>query len=162
MAKKKAKKQVKQRSQAEREKIIDKVLELMTSGECKSCRKACKKAGVAPNTFLGWVEMASQEIPPGDLVERYARAREQMIDSLADEILEIADTPQEGERTKVGGQNGTEITTEDMLGHRKLQVDARKWLLSKLAPSKYGDKLEIAGDENRPLAVIIRGDDAKL
>jgi hypothetical protein len=33
----------------------------------------------------------------------------------------------------------------------KLQVDSRKWLLSKLAPKKYGDKLELSGDNENPL-----------
>jgi hypothetical protein len=33
----------------------------------------------------------------------------------------------------------------------KLQVDTRKWLLSKLAPKKYGEKLEISGDDKSPL-----------
>ena len=28
---------------------------------------------------------------------------------------------------------------------KRLRVDARKWLLSKLAPKKYGDKLGIGG-----------------
>jgi hypothetical protein len=33
----------------------------------------------------------------------------------------------------------------------KLQVDTRKWLLSKLAPKKYGDKIEVSGDPANPL-----------
>lgn len=36
---------------------------------------------------------------------------------------------------------------------QRLQVDTRKWLLSKLAPQKYGDKLELTGDPDRPLAI---------
>jgi hypothetical protein len=35
----------------------------------------------------------------------------------------------------------------------KLQVDTRKWLLSKLAPKKYGDKLEVSGDAANPIAI---------
>jgi hypothetical protein len=37
----------------------------------------------------------------------------------------------------------------------KLQVDTRKWLLSKLAPKKYGEKLEVSGDEKSPLSMGI-------
>jgi hypothetical protein len=37
----------------------------------------------------------------------------------------------------------------------KLQVDTRKWLLSKLAPKKYGDKLEVSGDAANPLVTRI-------
>ena len=28
----------------------------------------------------------------------------------------------------------------------RLRVDARKWLMSKLMPKKYGEKLELGGD----------------
>lgn len=89
-----------------------------------------------------------------DFQEQYARAREIGLDMLAEEALEIADTPVEGIRTKISAE-GTETTTEDMLGHRKLQVDTRKWFLSKLAPKKYGDKqtLEHTGPENGPVQV---------
>jgi hypothetical protein len=31
----------------------------------------------------------------------------------------------------------------DMLGHRRLQVDTRKWYLSKVLPKKFGDKSEL-------------------
>jgi hypothetical protein len=30
-----------------------------------------------------------------------------------------------------------------MTDHRKLRVDARKWVVSKMNPKKYGDKVEI-------------------
>jgi hypothetical protein len=33
----------------------------------------------------------------------------------------------------------------------RLQVDTRKWLLSKLAPKKFGDKIEVSGDPANPL-----------
>jgi hypothetical protein len=34
-----------------------------------------------------------------------------------------------------------------MVQKQRLRVDTRKWLLSKLAPKKYGDKLELSGDD---------------
>ena len=34
-----------------------------------------------------------------------------------------------------------------------LQIDTRKWLLSKLAPKKYGDKIELSGDKDNPLMI---------
>ena len=49
--------------------------------------------------------------------------------------------------------------TADIIEHRKLQVDTRKWLLSKLAPRKYGDRQQIDqrfvdGDgKDRPLTL---------
>ena len=43
-----------------------------------------------------------------------------------------------------------------MLGHRKLQIDTRKWMLSKMLPKIYGDKLELTGDKENPLQTVTR------
>lgn len=48
------------------------------------------------------------------------------------------------------------VTTGDMVERSKLQVDARKWLLSKLAANVYGDKLALGGDPTgQPLQLIV-------
>jgi hypothetical protein len=81
--------------------------------------------------------------------DAYARARESRCELMADQILEIADTTQPG-RIKTVKQTDkgtfTEVRTDDMIRHRELQVDARKWLLAKLRPGQYGDKLGISAD----------------
>ena len=74
--------------------------------------------------------------------EKYARAREAQADFLVEQCLEIADTPMEGVRIEESA-DGTKTVREDMLGHRRLQIDARKWFASKVAPKKYGDKLDV-------------------
>ena len=77
--------------------------------------------------------------------EKYARARADQADTLADEIVEIAD----------------ERTSPEMINQQRLRVDARKWVASKLKPKKYGDSLAVGGhDELAPLkitAVDVRG-----
>ena len=67
-------------------------------------------------------------------------------DNLFDEILEIADSIELGETitTKAGGQ---EVTQADMIQHRRLKIDARKWIISKLMPKKYGDSTQIQNSE---------------
>lgn len=75
-----------------------------------------------------------------DFREQYARARETQADVLFDEILTIADTPVIGVKT-VTKATGVEKTEGDMIEHRRLQVDARKWMLGKMQPKKYGDKV---------------------
>jgi len=74
---------------------------------------------------------------------QYARAKDMGLDALAEEIIEISNTPVEGTRTKDNVLTGVTVETGDMIEHRRLQVDARKWYLSKLAPKRYGDKLEV-------------------
>jgi hypothetical protein len=72
-------------------------------------------------------------------------------DNLFEEILEIADFVQIGETitTKAGEQ---EVTQADMIQHRRLRIEARKWIVSKLLPKKYGDNTQIqTNDKDEPV-----------
>lgn len=66
---------------------------------------------------------------------------------MADELLAICDETQEGvietDKLTKSGVPYTEVQRRDMLGHRQMRIDTRKWYLSKLAPKRYGDKIEI-------------------
>ncbi|WP_421249106.1 terminase [Aeromonas sanarellii] len=68
--------------------------------------------------------------------DQYARAREDLADKLADEILQIAD---DGSNDTFLDANGNVKVNHDVIARARLQIDARKWLASKLAPKKYGD-----------------------
>lgn len=87
--------------------------------------------------------------------EMYARAREDQADTLADEIQAIADEPMVGVKTTTKPNGDVEKVEGDMIEHRRLRVDARKWIAAKLKPRKYGDKLELAGDKDNPFVVEI-------
>ena len=76
----------------------------------------------------------------------YARAREVGYDKLAEEILKIADTPKEGQIVSIK-EWGAEVTTKDMIEHRRLQIDTRKWLLAKMLPKRYGDASKNENDD---------------
>lgn len=84
---------------------------------------------------------------------QYTRARDMGLDAMADEILDISDTPKMGSVTtnKIGG---TETKTGDMIEHRRLQVDTRKWYLSKMAPKRY----DRPTGEDKPSGEEIAGD----
>jgi hypothetical protein len=81
-----------------------------------------------------------------ELSASIARARDIGYDALAEECLLIADTPQFGQK-QVMTDDGTATTIEDMLGHRKLQIETRLKLLAKFHPTKYGDRVAIEGVE---------------
>ncbi len=81
-----------------------------------------------------------------------ARAREVGYDAIAEECLIIADTPKFGQK-QVMSDEGSTTTVEDMLGHRKLQIETRLKLLAKWNPKKYGDRQILAGDPENPLEV---------
>ena len=88
--------------------------------------------------------------------QQYMRAREIWADAEFETMMHIADTPQLGEKTKETA-TGIEVTTGDMIEHRRLQVDTRKWALARMSPRKYGDKvgLEHTGREDAPLRVFV-------
>lgn len=70
----------------------------------------------------------------------YARARDQGVDALVDQTVTIAD---ESGFDVVIGDDGTVRVDGDVINRAKLRVDTRKWYASKLAPKKYGDRLQV-------------------
>lgn len=70
--------------------------------------------------------------------EQYARARAEQADAKFDELEELAAT-----------------ATPETASVVKLQVDTRKWVLSRMAPKKYGDKVqqEVSGPNGGPVVV---------
>lgn len=100
--------------------MADKICAELADG--KSLRSICAKDGypVKSTVFL-WL----RDHP--EFAEQYTRAKEESADYLAEEMLEIADD-----------------ITEDSQS-RRVRVDTRKWIASKMKPKKYGDKLDVNG-----------------
>lgn len=71
--------------------------------------------------------------------EEYARAREDQADTLAEEIIEIAD---DSSRDTTVNADGVELTNHEVVARSRLRVDVRKWYAGKIRPKKYGDKVE--------------------
>jgi predicted kinase len=70
------------------------------------------------------------------LSRAYARARCQQIEPSADELLAIAD-------------DGT-LDPND----RRVRLDTRKWLMARLNPARYGDRIQVADDHQAPIAHV--------
>ncbi len=120
----------------------------LASGE--SLVRMCKADDMpSVSTVYRWIQ-AHEEFR-----DNYTRAREDQADTLADEILDIANTPVVGVKTKTNEKGEVETTEGDMIEHRRLQVDARKWIAAKLKPKKYGDKqqTEVTGADGGPLQI---------
>lgn len=114
--------------------LQEELLDWIASG--KTLRAFCRQEGKpAWRTVYDW--LAADE----DFAARIARARDIGADAIAEEALQIADTPQEGVTTTTDALGVKEVR-EDMLGHRKLQVDTRLKLLAKWNPKKYGEKID--------------------
>ena len=101
--------------------MADKICERISGG--LSLRAICAEAGMpARGTVYRWL------IENADFQDQYTRAREKQADYFAEEIIEIADSA---------------VAESAAVSKAKLQIDARKWATSKIAPKKYGDKTEL-------------------
>ncbi len=127
----------------EKDKLIDKVCDMMSTGV--PCGKSCEKVGVPKSTFLGWTKAG------GRAADRYALARDEMIHSLAEDVLLIADK----DPVSVVDNNGIARYDSAAVQHQRLRVDSRKWLLSKMMPKVYGDKVaqEHSGVDGGPINI---------
>ena len=89
-----------------------------------------------------------------DFREQYEKAVEARTQYLADEILYIADdgTNDWVERKNAEGEITRQVNVE-AIQRSRLRVDTRKWILSKLVPKKYGNKVtaEITGADGGPV-----------
>lgn len=83
---------------------------------------------------------------------QYVRAREALVDHWADQIVEIAD---DTSSDTVTDEHGNDRANTEWISRSKLRVDTRKWLLSKLRPDKYGEKLELSSDPAKPVVPIV-------
>ena len=99
----------------------------------------CDAMGLAYKTATDWEDRHPEH------GANAARARELGCRAMAEQILTISDTPHLGVIRTIKPDGTVEERHEDMTQHRRLQVDSRKWLLSKWASKLYGDKVALTG-----------------
>lgn len=101
--------------------LAENICEQIANG--KSLRAICAEDDMpSTTTVFKWLNENQ------DFSEQYARARDRQADHYFEEIVEIADSVE---------------ADSAAVAKARLQVDARKWTLSKLAPKKYGEKTEL-------------------
>lgn len=122
--------------------------------QCKSLNAVCREPGMpSPSTVLRWCD----EHP--EFEEQYTRVRARSYRLLADEILEISDEESVMVRHPKAGDDenaDTEVVFDSTaVARNRLRVDSRKWMLSKMLPKIYGDKLqtEVTGANGGPVQV---------
>jgi hypothetical protein len=90
----------------------------------KSLSEYCRQAGMGIETPYRWMRTYPE------FRERYTSAQEDRADTLADQLLAVVDDlPQDA--------------TMEQVQIAKLRLEARKWIASKLRPTKWGDKQTI-------------------
>lgn len=101
----------------------------------ESLRSICRDEDMPDRaTVFRW--LASRE----DFATKYAYAREQQADLYAESIVDISDEL-EIQATYQGEEVRLDVSPTAVARNR-LRVDARKWYAAKLAPKKYGDKIQ--------------------
>lgn len=105
-----------------------------------SLRAICSAEGM-PDCRTVWRWRA--DMP--EFYQQYARAMEERAEHLAQDIIAVADEPVPS--TAQGGLDSAAVSD------KKLRVDARKWVASKLMPKVYGDKqaVELTGKDGGPV-----------
>ena len=114
--------------------LIDTILDRLSGGE--TLRQILLTPGYPTRqSFLRLVDPAAHPL----LADRYARARRDGLDVQAEQLIEVA---QDDKRDP---------------NARRVEIDARKWLLSKMRPDKYGDRVtqEVTGPAGAPLQLGI-------
>lgn len=112
--------------------------------EGESLREIVKDAGMPDrSTVYDWL------LRHPSFADHYARAREEQADTLADEIIAIADEQPEiiAVTDKKTGALIEHKLDGAFLQWQKNRIDARKWTAMKLKPKKYGDRMAVEGVE---------------
>lgn len=119
----------------------------MRIAEGESLREIVKTEGMPDRTTVyDWL------LRHEAFANQYTRAREEQADTLADEILAIADEAPEVDYIRDKHGNVIDIKIDSgYVAYQKQRIESRKWIAMKLKPKKYGDKLALGGDAENPL-----------
>jgi len=122
--------------------LFDSICEEIATTD-KGLSTICKSKDISTTAFYNWINESEDDT----LVDKYARARELQAEYLADQIIELSSLERISEETTIfddgQGNEKTSVTRKDNYARTRLEIDARKWKASKLAPKKFGEKLDV-------------------
>jgi len=128
--------------------IANEICERLAKGESLRSITGADRDDFMPGqtTVYRWLEENEE------FRKQYAHARERQADHYAEEIVDIADGRDDWKPTDA---EVAQAIVRDPQRDR-LRIDARKWVASKLAPKKYGDKTILSGDDENPVKVVAK------
>ncbi len=123
-------------------KLAEDICDRLAAGE--SLRRICRDPGMPDEKAVR--KWAHEDSERGRAFgPQYVRARTIGYERLVEDLLEIAD-----DRSFIGSPDANAIVQQ-----QRLAFEARRWLLSKVFPKLYGDKVEISGDPDAPIVTRI-------
>jgi len=147
----------------DREKVMDHICSQLALG--RSLLNICDNDEGMPDhlTVRGWV----RDDNPAGTRQRYLSAREVGFASIAEDIIDMSDKTHEWvmvQKTDASGNlmyDGNMPILErrlmplsaDVVAHKRLQVDTRKWYLSKVLPKIYGEKTILTGEDGGAIKI---------
>jgi hypothetical protein len=136
----------KTRSDSFTQAMADTICDRIADGE--SLRAICRDKDMpVTSTVCKWLSKHPA------FAEQYARAREAQADAIFDDILDIADDARNDWMERHGDESAGWQANGEHIQRSKLRIDSRKWMAGKLAPKKYGERIqqEITGKDGTPL-----------
>lgn len=133
-------------TEEDKEKIFNAIItEIADKG--RSVRSILRDEGMpVASTFFKWL---SDDVSKSN---QYARACEVRAELIFDELIEIVDdTSSDYIDVKLEKGSESEILLDkkpnyEVIQRSRLRFDARRWMLSKMIPKKYGDKIDLTTD----------------
>ena len=120
----------------------------MAEGE--SLRSICRDESMpALSTVFLWVAKHSE------FSEQYRLAMASRADAMFEDMIDIAD---DGRNDYIVNGEGEERFNTEHVQRSRLRLDTRKWMLSRMLPKKYGDKIvdEDIGNDNEIEIRVVR------
>ena len=110
--------------------LADEICERLSEGQ--SLRTVCSDDKMpSRKTVFSWMRKHP------DFLNQYARAKQEAADALAEEILDISDD------AEAAIKGTAEKKSSAMAQAYRLRVDTRKFIMAKMKPKKYGEKIDL-------------------
>lgn len=128
--------------------LVNSIIRRVSEGE--TLAQICRDDGMPPeSTVRSRINLSSS------LLAAYARAREERAERMADEIIEIADDGRNDYVQREGKKPGSVVIAfdDEHVRRSQLRIDTRKFLLARVLPHKYGERVQHTGEGGGPIAI---------
>jgi hypothetical protein len=121
--------------------VADRILTAISNGD--SLATALKREGINPRTFAKWLSVK-------DFRDRYMDSRRIQAEIMAHEIIAIAD---DASRDRIVGNDGKIRFDMASVNRARLRIDTRKFILAKVLPKIYGDRIALTDADGENLRI---------
>ncbi len=117
--------------------LADLVCAIIAQG--KTVNAAARLVGIPPSTIFGWARNNFD-----DFRDRFNAARDDCVEKMVDEIVEIADDSSRD--IEINNKTGKESLNAEVVQRSKLRIEARKWIAAMVKPNRYGERIKVESD----------------